>query len=428
MSRIYIAVVLAALAAAPASAAVRVNPDGVNVNTNGATTVFLTFGGLANQRAAEATWCGELIPAAPDLGVKCDPSTIFGRLPARFDQSTTSGVTGFTDIMSIPPSVARRARQAAETGARSSFFYVRRFVSLSGGPDEYVAVTCRLAGGGARVPFSLTDVRLRFDTDEPVLFVKPGTPPPPVAADITFNGTGRLKGRWEVVVPGDELPEPRDLLTEATLPIEERGRQRRYAELGRFNIFLPPTGRVTLPGPDITRMPTAVEGAYLLLLRIEATDDKEADSNLGTAGAGAGVVHSGGVAGFPLPPLRYVVGSSSSAEAARTRGSVLLLLPAAAATVPRDTPLTFRWADIPRATLYRLEVQRLDGQPVHAALVQPRVGIYVAPPFITEKAGDGYLRWRVVALGPDGGRIDDSGWRDVRLGQVANGGGGEKGR
>ena len=427
MNRICLGVVLAALTVAPASAAVRVHPDGVNVNTNGATTVFLTFGGLANQRAAEATWCGELMPAAPDVGVKCEPSTIFGRLPTRFDQSTTSGTAGFTDIMSIPPSVARRARQAAESGARSSFFYVRRFVSTTGGPDEYVAVTCRLAGGGARVPFALTDVRLRFDTDEPVLFVTPGTPLPPVVADIQFNGTGRLVGRWEVVVPGDELPEPRDLLTEAALPIEERGRQRRYAELGRFNVFVPPTGRMTLPGPDITRLPTAVEGAYLVLLRVEASDDKEADSNLGTAGAGTGVVHSGGVAGFPLPPLRYIVGSASSAEGARTRGSVLLLLPAAAATVPRDVPLTFRWTDIPRAALYRLEVQRLDGQPVHAALVNPRVGVYVAPPFITEKAGDGYLRWRVVALGPDGGRIDDSGWRDVRLAPAVTGGG-EKGR
>jgi hypothetical protein len=348
-------------------------------------------------------------------------------LPVRFDQSTTSGTAGFTDIMSIPPSVARRARQAAEDGARSSFFYVRRFISLTGGPDEYVAVTCRLAGGGARVPFALTDVRVRFDSDEPVLFVKPGAAPPPAVADLVFNGTGRLTGRWEVVLPGDELPEPRDLLTEATLPVEERGRQRRYTEVGRFNVFLPPTGRATLPGPDISRLPTGIEGSYLLLLRIEAVDDKEGDSNLGTAGAGSGVVHSGGVAGFPLPPLHYVVGSASSSDAARGRGGVLLLLPGSATTVPRDAPLTFRWTDVPRATLYRLEVQRLDGQPVHAALIAPRTGVYVAPPFIAEKAGDGYLRWRVVALGADAVRVDESGWRDLRLAPPAANGTTQKG-
>ena len=44
--------------------------------------------------------------------------------------------------------------------------------------------------------------------------------------------------RCEVVQPGEELPESSDLLTEATLPIEKRGTQRRYTQLGRFNIFL----------------------------------------------------------------------------------------------------------------------------------------------------------------------------------------------
>ncbi|MGQ0639583.1 MAG: hypothetical protein ACT4P6_02265 [Gemmatimonadaceae bacterium] len=33
-------------------------------------------------------------------------------------------------------------------------------MSSGGAPDEYVAVTCRLTGGGARSPFSLTDVRV----------------------------------------------------------------------------------------------------------------------------------------------------------------------------------------------------------------------------------------------------------------------------
>jgi len=56
-----------------AFAQVKVNPTGVNVNTNGATTVFLSFGNLANQVPVEAFWCGELTNAAPDVGQKCDP-------------------------------------------------------------------------------------------------------------------------------------------------------------------------------------------------------------------------------------------------------------------------------------------------------------------------------------------------------------------
>src|SRR5690606_16986111 len=126
-------------------------------------------------------------------------------------------------------------------------------------------------------------------------------------------GTCTLRGRWEVVLPGEEPPTERDLLTEATLPVEERELQRRYTEVGRFSEFLPPSAgaRFVLRGPDPEAIPNDVEGLYQLLLRIEASDDTEGDSNLAAAGAGEGVVHSGAVAGFPIPPLRYFVGASS---------------------------------------------------------------------------------------------------------------------
>src|SRR4030095_6721730 len=170
MKRIYLlGGPLALLCAVAVAQDIRVNPTGVNVNSHAATTVFLTFGGMNNYRPAEACWCGALTPAAPDLGFKCDPATIFGCLPARYDLSQQSGSSAFTDIMSIPPSVARRAYQAAVDGEESRFFYVRRFVSAAGGPDQFVNVICRLTGGGARVPFAITDVKLAFGVADPVL-------------------------------------------------------------------------------------------------------------------------------------------------------------------------------------------------------------------------------------------------------------------
>jgi hypothetical protein len=262
------AIFLFLLAPAVIAQTIRVNPTGVNVNVSGATTVFLTFGPVRNFRPAEGTWCGELIPAAPDNGFKCDPATIFGSLPGRFDRSRSSGNLGFTDIMSIPPSVARRAYQAAQAGSVSSFFYVRHFINLgggpdqgAGGPDEYVPVTCRLSGGGARTPFALTDVKVSFDTEaaeNAIVFVAPGRKPPAIRARITYNGTGRLRGRWEVVLPGEQPPEDFDLLTEAALPIEQRAQQRRFTQISRFNLFLPPTGKYTLAGPDVARLPSTL--------------------------------------------------------------------------------------------------------------------------------------------------------------------------
>jgi hypothetical protein len=167
----------------------------VNVSVQGATSVFLTFGGVAGHEALDATWCGALVLATPHVGARCAPGTIFGQLPARFDLSRASGTSGFTDIMTILPSMARRAYQAAERGDPSAFFDVRRFRSLSGGPDQFIAVTCRLTGGGARTPLALTGVQLMFDPDLPVLQVSPDEPLPPISARLAYNGTGRLVGR-----------------------------------------------------------------------------------------------------------------------------------------------------------------------------------------------------------------------------------------
>ncbi len=391
---------------------IQVNPNGVNVNANGVTVVFLTFGPLANRVPAEGCWCGELVPAAPDIGFKCNPATIFGCLPARTDLSRRSGSGGFTDIMSIPASVSRRAYQAAQAGTNSSFFYVRRFVNPAGGPDEFVAVTCRMSGGGARTPFALTDVKLSFDTLKPIMLIKSGEKPPVIRAEISYNGTGRLRGRWEVVLPGDEQPSVRDLLTEASLPMEERALQRRYTQVSRFNVFLPPGTKYTLPGPDPSKLPNTVEGQYLLLLRIEATDDKESDSNLSIVGAGAGVVHSGAVAGFPLPPLRYFVGSGT-----HINSELKLVLPVENAVRPAAEPVDFSWAETSQAAFYRIEIETAQGQTILSALLPPGKGIYRAPSWLKDKAAEGNLRWRVVALDQTGNPIAETAWRSLRLSQ-----------
>lgn len=397
------------LSAAPAGAQIQRHPTGVNVDASGATSVFITFGNLGGKIPVEASWCGEIVAAAPALGFRCDPATVFGNLPIRLDQSRFSGQNGFTDVMSIPPSVARRAYQAAVEGASSEFYYVRRFVDPGGvSPDEYVTVTCRMTGGGARTPFALTDVRVDFDTESPVLPLRAGELPPPLRATISYNGTGRLVGRWEIVYPGEEPPASRDLLTEATLPVELRGTQKRYTELARFNEFLPPTGEFVLAGPAPEDLPTHLDGLYLVLLRIEATADKEGDSDLGAAGAGAGIVHAGAVAGFPMPPLRYYVGGDVALEAAPDE--LALLLPADGATLPAAEPAIFSWAESRAGVLYRLDIEGEDGLAV-AALLQPGVGMYRAPPWLVDRLPGGGFRWRVSALDTEGGTTAATGWR-----------------
>ncbi|MDX1660255.1 MAG: hypothetical protein R3326_00575 [Gemmatimonadota bacterium] len=411
---------LALVFATPAAAQIQRHPTGVNVNAFGATSVLITYGNLDGMVPVEATWCGELVDAAPAVGQRCAPGTIFGNLPIRYAQVRSAGENGLVDVMSIPPSVARRAYQAAERGENSAFFYVRRFVDPDGlRPDEYVSVTCRLAGGGARVPFSLLDVRLEFDTQDNVLSLDTAGEIPPIQAKITYNGTGRLVGRWEVVLPGEDPPTNEDLLTEATLPPELRGTQRRYTELERFNVFLPPTGEFTLEGPDPEALPTHMKGLYRVLLRIEATDDKEANSSFASAGAGDGLLLAGAVAGFPIPPLRYYVGTGG--RLGLVSGAMRLVQPEADQVLPVTEPLIFSWTQVTAATLYRVEFRDADGEEVLAALRQPGVASYRAPEWLRERVGQDRFDWRVVALDPDGETLAATGWRSTTMGPAPEG-------
>jgi hypothetical protein len=406
----------AVCASSHAAAQIRVDPTGVNVSGQGATTAFITFGGLDGYTAADAMWCGELVDAAPAIGQRCDPATIYGALPARYTWAQPSGTGAFTDIMSLPPSVARRAYDGAVAGQSAEFFYVRRFIARDGRPDQFVKVICRLTGGGARVPLSLVDVRLGFVVDSPVLQVPVGSRLPELSALISYTGTGRLTGRWEVVLPGQDPPTSDDLLTEATLPAERRGTQRRYAEVDRFNVFLPPLGRYTLAGPDPSRLPSGASGIHLILLRIEASDDKEADSNLAAVGAGPGIVHAGGVAGFPMPVLRYVVGAGGSelSPVASSGLEPVLSSPADGDAAPRDRPIELRWSVTPAANYCRVEIEA-GGERIHAAFVSSGTTVYIVPPFVREKAAARELRWRVAVLDATGRTIKASEWRRLEV-------------
>ncbi|MEO6326054.1 MAG: hypothetical protein ABIT01_19995, partial [Thermoanaerobaculia bacterium] len=378
-----------------ATAEIRRDPTGLNVNSQAATTLTITFGGLNNQVPVDAQWCGAIIPATPDLGFRCNPATVYGSLPLRYDLSRQQGST-FVDVMTIPASISRRAYQAVEAGASPQFFYVRHFRSTTGGPDEFVFVTCRLTGGGARVPFALLDVLVRFESGEPVATAPSGGPLPAFKAEISYNGVGTLTGRWEVVMPGEDPPTSTDLLTEGSLPPDQRGLQKRYREVARFNVPLTAgPARITLPGPDPKLMPVQAEGLYQILLRVEASRDRDAASDLAAAGAGSGIVYSGAAAGFPMPTLRYTIGGGPV-----TGPDISLLAPPIGAVAAG--PVDFSWTEDRLALLYKLEIVDPNGVEILSALLRQGTLSYRAPSFLREKVPGGVMRWRVRTLDPEG--------------------------
>lgn len=396
---------------------IQVAPAVVSVNTQGATTAILTFSGLGNYAPAEGLFCASVI-AVLDHGVRCDPKTIYGQAPAGGSRAVSAGGV-FMDVMSVPASVAQRAYEAALAGRPAKFFYVRRFVSSAAtkavGPDRYGVVACLLGGGGANAPFALTNVRLRVEPEAPVVFVKRGDRPPQLTAELAYTGTGRLRGRWEIVLPGEERPSRSDLMTEGSLPPAERGLQRRYREIERFNVLLLPTGRFTLPGPDPARLPTSVDGSYTILLRVETSDDGLSDTRVVGAG-GTTVIHNGASAGFPMPTLRYIVGASGARVVPlRIPQNVRLRLPVRDALVSPDSALALSWVDVPGAGRYRVEIERVtDGARVLSAIVVAGVGRYDVPPFVLAQVAGGRVRWRVTALNAAGNDVGRSEWRRVQ--------------
>ena len=150
-------------------------------------------------------------------------------------------------------------------------------------------MTLRLGGNGAAVPFSITNVRLLWDGGtKTVPFVKSRETLPSITTKFSIQAPDRLVGRWEIVKPGDTLPTNRDSLPEASLPVEERGTQKRYTQVKRFNTFLAPVGRTVIPGPDNQQIEKIVEGMYLLLFRVESVTDGLNQSNLQAVNAGSG--------------------------------------------------------------------------------------------------------------------------------------------
>ncbi|MDX8400776.1 MAG: hypothetical protein R8K20_11100, partial [Gallionellaceae bacterium] len=175
-------------------------------------------------------------------------------------------------------------------------------------------------------------------------------------------------------------------------------------ELGRFDLFLPPTGRVFIPGPNVEKVPNKVDGMYKILLRIEATSDKEGNSN-----TLAGVARSGGVAGFPMPMLRYYVGEHNNIQGSEHLEKIQLLLPVQYARLNTTNSVNFSWADIHGAALYRLEIDSRH-EVLFSALVNPGVENYSVPYFVMEGVAEN-ARWRVKALSAQGSIMAKSPWR-----------------
>jgi hypothetical protein len=127
-----------------------------------------------------------------------------------------------------------------------------------------------------------------------------------------------------------------------------------------------------------------------------------------------GLVHSGGVAGFPIPPLRYQVGGVGAVGV--TGAGLRLLHPLPGATLDPAASLRFAWTASPGAVLYRLEVESAGGESILEAIRTVETLDYDAPDWLAQQLSGAAFRWRVVALGASGTVVTTTPWR---AGEVA---------
>lgn len=316
--------------------------------------------------------------------------------------------------MTSTPCFTAPARSPAHPPAEASLFTGhpprRGLLRQLGWAVLGVALLAPAAQAAMPVPL-VQEIRLQFLDNgghQSIGFFERGQVMPPMQAQIRYQGRGMLRARWEVIEPDDPQPDlATDLLPEKSITAELRARQHRYTVLKRVNLYLAPTGFVTLPGPPPQLLPKQRDGHYTVLLRLEQ------------ATLPATVAEP---APLRLPVLRYHIGQSAGPAMRGSAPSEPLRVIAPQSPVFSDRPLSFSWQPQASAKLYRLEVQR-NGQLVYAARVQPEAASsnlarFTLPGFAQQQLGTAPARWRVVTLANDGSTLNESRWVDLQWAAV----------
>jgi len=216
---------------------------------------------------------------------------------------------------------------------------------------------------------------------------------PRVKAELSYTGSGMLRGVWEIAEPSSTAGTPA------------------FYPLTNVQKFLSQLGRVTIYSP---RLPASMTGLYMVRFRI--TDPKP---------------------GFNTPVIRYFINATAGV---RKPMPLSLITPAHGSAISGNT--RFSWQGLPGARAYLLEIFNPalanPGQPAEntteqgvGSLLVPEAGISGGPPVsgmliptnqvtlsqLTRarlKSGQRYL-WRVQAIGASGKIIGASPLRSIRM-------------
>jgi hypothetical protein len=391
--------------AAPTTGALSsVAPRQVALTSGGPTSRQLTYNFIGPSSTPVGSFvCSQLIanpptgasptnpcaPGAQSFGLSIESSGFTAQPPV-------AGRSLASETVLFPEAFARLSGALAQQTGNSSLYFVRQFQDGS-----FAVVQLQAVGSSLADPLTLTDVQLAFRTGrgrQPTVGLAPGEAVPPSFGDIYYTGSGTLRGRWEVVEPGFPVPERSDLVPDAAVARSDRGQQRRYRLVERFEYALGPGGHFVLPGPDPARLPVRQTGGYLVLLRIEAVP----------AGTHFGVAAEHGAAPFSLPVLVYQVGAGIDGSTALAARFVELI-----DVRPGRVP-TLAWRALAEAASWRVELADANGIIVGSKFLRREQTRYDLTGVLAQRTQGKAVQWRVQAF--DAGRkpIGRSDWKDIK--------------
>lgn len=358
---------------------------------------------LASSTSFTATWNvvrnnlpstfppGATVTSVQGKFTNIDNTVTYGVVPATLSQTRPlvgpSTTFVFTERVRVPAEVAYRAYKSGAMAV----YYNRAFSDDGFTSSSFIGVVKLNITGSSAAGFSLSRLSLRFDDDTALRVVDKGAKLR-AYADVTYTGTGLLQGAWEIAEPPTTLGKP----IYQTLQLVRR----MLVGSGQERIYAPP-------------LPTGTRGFYLLRLRVTKPQLP--------------------VPVAELPFIRYVV----SHQAVHWHPAQVLTVtaPAPGAVLGKDTG--FAWQEVAGARAYQVELYakgpfsvidtlpdlgsvadtkqwRPSGAPVAGVLVpgdRTSAGL--------SALGDAHLksgyvyRWRVLAIGKDGGLLAVSPWREV---------------
>ena len=396
------ALLVSALAAAllgeAAEAQITRNPTGVNVNATGPTSVFLTFGNLGGKIPVEASWCGGSRQPPRRSGIGVSPRRSMGDSRSDTIVPCSAGPRSCLRRRLLPhrphrrPTRSRCAPHLPPSGRRAERARLATRRALGRDDHSRLRGATRLPGRGARRGLAVllrAQVRGPERRSRRVRHRRPAASPTAVraprsrcstcasnSAPVTPRSPPRSAPRCprsvppsSTMAPADSAGDGRSCGREKRCPTMTTCSPRRrcpWSSARRSGGSPSSRGSTSSSRPAAHSPSMALRPLDCRATRRGCTSYCCASRPRMTARAtrtseerapALGSWRSGGVAGFPMPPLRYYVGETEGVGTASD--AFALVSPSDGATIP-PTALTFRWTEHPHAAFTRIEI--VDGR------------------------------------------------------------------